>query len=825
MIDFKKLADEPKKDIIDPSIIFASLPNKAKKYGYLRQVQGEVLDQWFQNRDQKNNIIKMNTGSGKTTVALLILQSCLNEKKGNAVYVVPDKYLISQVKEEAQDLGINVTLDTEDVDYIRGKSILIINVQKLINGKTIFNKDRKIDNIVIDDVHACLDIAEQQFNVQIMREKYPKLYQEISDLFSSELEKQNYSNKMNVYGIMPNSNVMIVPFWEVREKYKTICDILEKYVRLEGFEEIMFPYEFLKDIIQYCNICISFNKLEISPDCIPINKIPAFCDASRRIFVSATLKDDGRLLQDFDINPEEIKTIITPNNGMDIGNRMILFPQAINPVIKDIEIKMILKEISKDKRIIVIVPSSKRSKFWEDVADRIFQKENIEEIKKYNTGLDILVNRYDGIDLKDDLCSILVIDGLPKAKSLFEEVKESLTRDTADSLQEKIQKIEQGMGRGIRSSLDNCAVIIMGKELLNILYNQGALDNFSESTKKQFELSERAAEQLKNHPLNEIMETLDLCLNRDNEWLTIMSDKLSEIIVEKELRYSEDSIKLTKAYRYALNNNFEKSIEIIQKIANSESNKRLKGYYMYQLSKYMDFKDSVNAQQILVKAKENNSDVCIPRDGYDYTPLRNKNLDQSQNIINMIKNDYENDPRKYLYAIESVFSNLVFSETAYNIFETNINELCKLLGFEGNMPERETGKGPDNFWNLGNSNFFVIECKNEATTDFISKDDCGQLSVSLNWAENKYGSDSIFTGIMIHRSNAFNFDAIPDKRVRIIQECNIKKLEENLKEFLNYLQKETINVENISKGLNKYNLTSANFAKNYTIKYEIKGNN
>ena len=94
------------------------------------------------------------------------------------------------------------------------------------------------------------------------------------------------------------------------------------------------------------------------------------------------------------------------------------------------------------------------------------------------------------------------------------------------------------------------------------------------------------------------------------------------------------------------------------------------------------------------------------------------------------------------------------------------------------MPERETGKGPDNFWNLGNSNFFVIECKNEATTDFISKDDCGQWSVSLNWAENKYGSDSIFTGIMIHRSNAFNFDAIPDKRVRIIQECNIKKAEQ-----------------------------------------------
>ena len=138
------------------------------------------------------------------------------------------------------------------------------------------------------------------------------------------------------------------------------------------------------------------------------------------------------------------------------------------------------------------------------------------------------------------------------------------------------------------------------------------------------------------------------------------------------------------------------------------------------------------------------------------------------------------------------------------------------------MPERETGKGPDNFWDLGNSNYLVIECKNEATTDFISKDDCGQLSVSLNWAENKYGADSNFTGIMIHKSNIFNSDAIPNKRVRIIQESNIKKLEENIKEFLNYLQKKPINVENISKGLNKYKLSSSNFVINYTNEYKIK---
>lgn len=57
----------------------------------------------------------MNTGSGKTTVGLTILQSCLNEDKGPAVYVVPDNYLVSQVCLEAQKLGMRVAYDEYDM--------------------------------------------------------------------------------------------------------------------------------------------------------------------------------------------------------------------------------------------------------------------------------------------------------------------------------------------------------------------------------------------------------------------------------------------------------------------------------------------------------------------------------------------------------------------------------------------------------------------------------------------------------------------------------------------------------------------------------------
>ena len=68
-IDFSKLLKSTKSDDIEPRDIFMALPGKDKKYEYPRDVQSDVWKKWFECRDNKNNIIKMNTGSGKTTVA------------------------------------------------------------------------------------------------------------------------------------------------------------------------------------------------------------------------------------------------------------------------------------------------------------------------------------------------------------------------------------------------------------------------------------------------------------------------------------------------------------------------------------------------------------------------------------------------------------------------------------------------------------------------------------------------------------------------------------------------------------------------------------
>ena len=170
-IDFSKLTSTFNQTVIEPRDIFMALPKKANIYGYPRDVQTEVWKQWFAKRNEKNTIIKMNTGSGKTVVGLTILQSCLNEGKGPAVYVVPDNLLREQVIEEATKLGIRVTSDEGDYYFRNKEAILVINIHKLVNGMSVFglrqSNNIKIGSIIIDDVHACLDTIEKQHTIFI----------------------------------------------------------------------------------------------------------------------------------------------------------------------------------------------------------------------------------------------------------------------------------------------------------------------------------------------------------------------------------------------------------------------------------------------------------------------------------------------------------------------------------------------------------------------------------------------------------------------------------------------------------------------------------
>lgn len=231
-INFSKLTSSTSQVSLEPRDIFMALPTKDKNYGYPRDVQTEVWKQWFAKRDEKNVIIKMNTGSGKTVVGLTILQSSLNEGKGPAVYIVPDNYLVQQVCSEAKKLGIRVAYDTfdangdridkgEDDYYFKtGKAILVANIHKLVNGKSVFgmrqNGNIQIGSIIIDDVHACLDTIEQQHTV-LIPSAHP-LYTQITTLFSRHREVADSQSFLDITEKYDPRYSYLVPFWVWQEE-------------------------------------------------------------------------------------------------------------------------------------------------------------------------------------------------------------------------------------------------------------------------------------------------------------------------------------------------------------------------------------------------------------------------------------------------------------------------------------------------------------------------------------------------------------------------------------------------------------------------------
>ena len=97
-----------------------------------------MLDAWSGRRDERDIVIKTNTGGGKTIVRLLMLQCCLHEKKGPALYLAPDPHLAKRVCGEAANLGLDVVSDPESVKFISGQAICVTTMRTLVNGRTRF---------------------------------------------------------------------------------------------------------------------------------------------------------------------------------------------------------------------------------------------------------------------------------------------------------------------------------------------------------------------------------------------------------------------------------------------------------------------------------------------------------------------------------------------------------------------------------------------------------------------------------------------------------------------------------------------------------------
>ncbi|GJM05781.1 MAG: DEAD/DEAH box helicase [marine bacterium B5-7] len=821
-VDFSDMLDADDEKVLHPRDIFFTL-NRDPQFSFPRDIQTEVMNNWFGARDNLDNVIKLNVGSGKTLVGLLLLQSSLNEGKGPALYVCPDKQLTQQVIQEAESLGIEVTEDPRDADFAAGEKICVVNVYKLFNGRSVFGVGKSqinIGTLIVDDAHACVTTISKQFRVNI--EHTHPAYQKIFQIVSEDLRGYSEARYLDIEAGDPRAH-MEVPFWSWAEHQSDILRALHEH---RTTNELEFTYPLISEVLGQCRCVIGGQYLEIEPHYPATDIIQSFRRAQRRIYMTATLADDSVLVTHFGATPSALSKPIVPLSSQSMGERMILMPQELNADISVVDVKSMLAELAQSENVVVIVPSEAAAADWADKANQILVGDSvvggIEKLRGGHVGLTVLVNRYDGIDLPGSACRVLAIVDLPEVSSYIDLVDSEVLSGTTVNLRRQIERIEQGMGRGVRSNEDYCAVLLLGPKLTNRLRSPEGQNILTPSTRAQLSLSRQIAMKMGTPSLLEIKNVILQCLNRDPSWIKISKKALVGIKADDELRLDQGKLAIRAAFDSARANQHQDAIKILDKAIDSAAEEHVKAWLLSKKAAFQHVVDANGAQITLGAAHKIEPSVTKPMHGTTYKQLNPATGQQSSNLISNHQNRFLDETSMKLYA-DALCSDLQFNPDTSEKFEAAINDLAWFLGINGQRPEKNYKEGPDNLWALPSGSFLVIECKNGITSEAgISKKDAGQLGQSMAWFSSKYPASQAIP-VMIHPYTILGPAASLVVNMRVTDEQKLEKLRNNLKGFANQLVDPNVsgNVAEVANRLAQFQLNSDAFVDAFSV--PVKG--
>lgn len=368
MVDFsKRLGNNREDKKTDPFQIYDSLDRKSAT-GPLRPVQQTVLSEWHNMRSaDKDLVIKLHTGSGKTLIGLLILQARLNRNSKPCIYVCPNIYLANQVCQDAKKFGIPFCTISESNEipnqFFNGEKILITYSKKVFNGKTIFGLDNnyiECDGIILDDSHACIDSIRDAYTIKV-KSNHP-IFSKVLKLFEDDLIKQGHGTFLEINDREYNS-LLQVPFWSFIDKKDELLNLLSEY---KEEKEILFPWSLIKDSIDNFQLHISGHSFELSPYYVPIERFGTFHYAKQRILMSATTQDDSFFIKGLAFSKEAVLTPLEDLDRLWSGEKMLLIPSLINDDLdRDLIVTKLAKPSSRPFGTVALTPSYRLARQFE----------------------------------------------------------------------------------------------------------------------------------------------------------------------------------------------------------------------------------------------------------------------------------------------------------------------------------------------------------------------------------------------------------------------------------------------------------------------------
>ena len=765
MADFKKLtAARPQEAPTDPFRIFQRLP-KPPHINDLWESQSEALRLWTKRRKERDLVIKLNTGGGKTLVGLLIGQAILNELHEPVLYLCPTRQLVQQTFDKACEISITAVMyepgpTALPTVFLNGQGMLIATYSALFHGRSKFgiqgggSEPVEVGAIICDDAHVALSAVRDAFTITVSRIDHSVLYQELCTRFRTDFSQAGRIGSFDDIVEREEAGVVEVPYGAWAAKGPAIRELLARSYS----DQFRYRLPLLRNHFDSCHALITSREFSITALLPLVDQIPTFEESKRRIYMSATIADDSSIIRTFDASEKSVREPIVPDTLAGVGERMILAPSLMrfNDGSDRAVARNVVRSVSRAFNVVILVPAEASAERWKDVGSiaigNAIDKAVIDLHSGEPRGPYIFANRYDGIDLPGNACRLLVVDGLPKAASAYDTFRSEVLRASSSLNLSLAQKVEQALGRATRGAGDYCVIMLVGSDLTAWITRYDSLELMTPSTRAQINMGHDVSKDISSG--SDLIATLDQCLNRDPDWMRYHAETLADRA--ETPRTDETSVLAAIAEREYLRAFVQRSYGKASGIARDYSNahstdRRLRGWFL-QLSARAayynnDFPISEERQREAFKA---NAMLWLPAGTADlYVPTTEVGS-QAEAIMTQIAKFAL--PSGHLQDFDDVVSCLTPSASS-NQLEQSLKRLGEFLGFYSERPEQDFKVGPDVLWVPNEAVGFVIESKgNKKSTASLGKVEHGQLLVAEKWFGQHY-PDRRSIGVILHPTN------------------------------------------------------------------------
>lgn len=753
MVDFKKLASKkPAHAPVDPKRIFERLPKPAG-VNDLWETQGRVLDLWQARRTEKDIVLKLNTGGGKTLVGMLICQALMNERHETALYLCANNQLVDQTLARAREFGFSAERYGKGAlptPFLNGDAILVGTYRSLFHGFSKFvvrgqGVPVKIGVVVCDDAHTAFADVRNAFSVVVTKKESPLLYTAITSRFRAVADEVGKLGSYDQRVGGQNIGVFEVPYWAWRSQAPEVRELLTKHAANSEYE---YQLPLIIDHFDAATVLIRAEDIMITPLLPPVEMLPSFTEARHRVFMSATIADDSALVRTFGADPGAVRTPLAPASLAGVGERLILAPALTGVGVKDelqVTKGLCQSVASKGQGVVILVPSEARAKRWGRVGTVAVKHQVAEAVTQLtdrssgDNGPYIFPNRYEGIDLAGDSCRMLVIDGLPHGASAYEEFRATVLQGSSQIELGLAQRVEQGMGRGTRGAGDYCVVILTGN-VVDWISRRANAAIITEASRAQLEIGLAVSREILD--ADDLEAMVDKCLKRDREWVNFHARELAERMQSQNARASEhekaiaDAVVERDVVGRLLAKKYQLASEAAASAAGEHSSDRLYRGWLLQLQAramcYMADGEGEEWRDVQDQAISANAMLLAPSSRRTTEPLPHVGA-QAKNVVSVLES-YETGAA-YIAAVERVALQLTGAVTA-TAFEEAMRELGRLLGYDSERLDRGSGIGPDNVWRTGEGTVLVISCKSQKDPQsLLFKKDLQQLLIDAKWIE------------------------------------------------------------------------------------------